>query len=67
MHVFMLILSIAGQPEYADALCATRQECVEMGEQEKAKYLESPDAADDDFTYHVDYVFVTSAGKESIM
>ncbi len=53
MHVFMLILAIAGQPERAGAICETYQHCSDLGAATQATYLKQFHKTPDAFSYRV--------------
>lgn len=53
MHLFLLILSIAGQPERVTAFCETYQECSDIGAAAQVLYLEQFHKQPSDFSYRV--------------
>jgi hypothetical protein len=53
MHIFMLILMIAGQPERAGAFCETYKQCSDLGEAAQATYLKQFHKTPDAFSYRV--------------
>lgn len=66
MHIFMLILAIAGEPERAGAFCETYKQCSDMGAVAQAGYLKQFNKTPDAFSYRVLPVIVmpdTGAGQ----
>ena len=53
MHIFILILSIAGQPERVAAVCETYQQCSDTGAQASLVYQAQFNKAPRDFSYRV--------------
>jgi hypothetical protein len=53
MHVFLLILSIAGAPEKMAAICETYQQCSNTGEVMQAQYVQQFHKQPKDFSYRV--------------
>lgn len=53
MHVFLLILSIAGQPERVAAICETYKQCSDTGAAAQAEYTRQFDKRPSDFSYRV--------------
>ena len=53
MHVFLLILSIAGQPERVAAICETYKQCSDTGAQASLVYQAQFKKAPADFSYRV--------------
>jgi hypothetical protein len=53
MHVFLLILSIAGQPERVAAVCETYKQCSDEGADASTLYQAQFNKAPRDFSYRV--------------
>ena len=53
MHVFLLILSIAGQPERVAAVCETYKQCSDSGARAQLAYHAQFNKAPRDFSYRV--------------
>jgi hypothetical protein len=53
MHVFLLILSIAGQPERLAAVCETYKQCSDQGAAASAVYQRQFNKLPSDFSYRV--------------
>ena len=52
MHLFMLILTLAGHPEHAAAICETYKQCSDKGAEIAALYAAQL-GAPKDFSYRV--------------
>jgi len=59
MHVFMLILTLAGQPERVVAICETYQQCSDAGAAAQAEYTRQFDKSPSDFSYRVIPALIT--------
>jgi hypothetical protein len=53
MHVFLLILSIAGQPERVAAICETYKQCSDAGAAASTLYQAQFNKPPRDFSYRV--------------
>ena len=53
MHVFLLILSIAGQPERVAAVCETYKQCSDSGASAAKLYETQFNKPSRDFSYRV--------------
>jgi hypothetical protein len=53
MHVFLLILSIAGQPESIAAVCETYQQCSDAGAKMQTLYTTEHHKQPHDFSWRV--------------
>ncbi len=53
MHVFLLILSIAGQPERIAAVCRTYQQCSTEGHEAQVEYVRLFKREPRDFAYRI--------------
>jgi hypothetical protein len=53
MHVFLLILSIAGQPERIAAICETYKQCSDAGADASVLYQAQFNRPPADFSYRV--------------
>ena len=65
MHVFLLILSIAGQPERIAAICETYKQCSDVGATAQADYVRMFDKHPADFSYRVVPVVIVPEGKQT--
>ncbi len=65
MHVFILILTIAGQPERIAAICPTYKACSDAGAQVQAEYLKQFHKQPSDFSYRVEPGTAVMLGKET--
>lgn len=51
--IFMLIMSIAGQPERIAALCDTYQQCSDVGRDVQLRYVAMFNRAPSDVSYRI--------------
>jgi hypothetical protein len=65
MHVFLLILSIAGQPERIGAMCETYIQCSDEGKSRAAQYLMTHHEMPDRFSYRVIPAVIVPEGEET--
>jgi hypothetical protein len=63
MHVFLLILSISGQPERIAAICETYQQCSGEGAKFQAAYSTEHHIEPRDVAYRVQAGIVLPVGK----
>lgn len=53
MHIFLLILTVAGQPERLAAICETYKQCSDSGAEASAIYIKQFNKMPSDFSYRV--------------
>lgn len=63
MHVFLLILSISGQPERISAICETYKQCSDTGAQASTLYQAQFNKQPKDFSYRVIPGLIVTAGR----
>jgi hypothetical protein len=63
MHVFLLILSIAGQPERIAAICETYKQCSDSGAPVSTLYQAQFNKSPRDISYRVVPGLILATGK----
>lgn len=66
MHVFVLILSIMGQPERIAAICETYKECSDIGAAAQSMYCEQFHREPKDFSYRVENAIAVKMTDDGI-